>query len=221
MRYRFLSHEYAEHVPIFGNSVINNVRQLKSTAAGDSSNSFSMELQSHWGTHIDAPRHFFSNGPAITHYPADQFVFTAPQVITVTLNPSDILNIASLGEMVSEDCDLLLLKSGWTEFRSQSLYCQENPGISPELASMLRSHCPQLRAVGIDWISISAFCHRESGREAHRVLLDPAGIYPPKLLIEDMDLSAGLSKLRRVIVAPLRIAAFDSAPCTVLGEWDD
>ncbi len=221
MRYSFLSHEYADLIPVFGEVKESTVRQLQSTASGNTTNSFSMEIQSHWGTHIDVSRHFFSNGPKITHYPADQFVFTAPQVVTVALNPSEILNLASLWEMVREDCDLLLLKSGWTEFRSQPLYYQDNPGISPELARMLRTHCPRLRAVGIDWISISAFHHRELGREAHRVLLDPVGAYTPKLLIEDMNLSVNLCGLQRVIVAPLRVAAFDSAPCTVLGEWND
>jgi len=221
MRYSFLSHKYSWQLPVFGEEREFVVSQLKSITAGDSSNSFSAEIQSHWGTHIDAPRHFFSNGPSITDYSADHFVFTEPQVIPVALNPSELLVNDSLVEMVREDCDLLLLKSGWTESRSLPRYYQENPGISPELAMALRNHCPKLRAVGIDWISISAFNHREAGREAHRLLLDPGGTQTPVFLIEDMDLSADMRGLQRVIVAPLRFAAFDSAPCTVFGEWDD
>jgi len=221
MRYSFLSHEYAESIPVFGEVKQLAVRQIRSTDAGNTTNEFSIEIQSHWGTHVDAPRHFFSSGRNITSYAADYFVFSAPQVIAVTLEPSEILEAATLMETVREDCDLLLVKSGWTEFRSQPLYYQDNPGLSLELAQMLRSQRPLLRAVGIDWISISAFRHRELGREVHRVLLDPAGDHTPKFIIEDMNLSAELCGLQRVIVAPLRVAAFDSAPCTVLGEWDD
>jgi len=221
MRYSFLSHEFSERVPVFGGEREVVVSQLTSTVAGDSSNSHSVEIQSHWGTHVDAPRHFFSNGPNIADYPADHFVFTAPQVIKVTLNPSELLKFDSLENMVNKDCDLLLFKSGWAEYRPEPIYFQDNPGISLDLAMMLRSQCPQLRAVGIDWISVSALRHRELGREVHRIILNPEGICSPKLLIEDMNLSDKLCGLKRVIVAPLRVAAFDSAPCTVLGEWDD
>jgi kynurenine formamidase len=221
MRYSFLSHEYSERIPVFGGEIDFTVDQLKSTFAGDSTNSFSAEVQSHWGTHIDAPRHFFSDGSRISDFSADNLVFNAPQVIPVTIKPSEILTAASLNEPISEVCDLLLLKSRWTKFRSDSCYCNDNPGVSPEFARMLRADFPKIRAVGIDWISFSAFNHRETGRETHRIFLDPNGTNRAKLLIEDMDLSSNTTSLRRVIVAPLRISLFDSAPCTIFGEWDD
>lgn len=217
MRYSFLSHEYSERIPLFGEEGKFVVSQLKSTASGDSSNSFSAEIQSHWGTHIDAPLHFFTNGQNITSYSAGHFVFVSPQVIQVALKPSEILSIPDVAVKIHRDSDLLLLKSGWGEFRSQPKYYRENPGINPDFARQLRSHCPTLRAVGIDWLSISAFQHRELGREAHRAFLNPDQSNPI-LLIEDMDMQPDLTELRRVIVAPLRIGAFDSAPCTVIGE---
>ena len=72
---------------------------------------------------------------------------------------------------------------------------------------------------GIDWISISPYQDRELGREAHRVFLDQKGRNNPVLLIEDMDLSCDLTKLRELWVLPLRVEKIDSAPCTVIGGF--
>lgn len=221
MPYRFLSYEFSELLPVFGEQEEFCVRQIRSISSGDSSNAFSAELQSHWGTHIDAPHHFFTNGNAIGTYPATDLVFTAPRVLETSLQPSEILHSSKVIADVCKDCDLLLIKSGWWQLRGEPVYCQENPGIAPEFALQLRTQFPLLRAVGVDWISISAFRHRELGRDAHRAFLDPAGVNNSLLLVEDMDLSTDLVGLKRVIVAPLRIKKFDSAPCTVLGEWDD
>lgn len=197
------------------------MRQLRSVESGDSSNSFAMEIQSHLGTHIDAPRHFFTGAQNIVSYSAGFFVFTKPYVLHVHLQPSELLNSVEDMFEIPGGCDLLLLKSGWTTKRMLPEYCCENPGISPELAKTLREKLPALRAIGVDWLSVSAYKYRDLGRETHRIFLNPDACNSPVLLIEDMDLSIDLKGLQRVIVAPLRVTGFDSAPCTVLGQWND
>ena len=209
-------------MPVFGGRDDFPVRRIKSIELGDSSNSCAVEICSHLGTHIDAPRHFFTAGQAITTYPAEFFAFSQPYVIHVSLQPSELVTKDIMRPWeIPADCDLLLFKSGWTALRQQPVYCNENPGISPEVATLLRENFPALRAIGIDWLSVSAYRQRELGRKAHKILLDSDSRTHPVLPIEDMDLSCNLDGLSRVTVAPFRVEEFDSAPCTVLGEWHD
>ena len=53
------------------------------------------------------------------------------------------------------------------------------------------------------------------------MFLDRKGRNNPVLLIEDMDLSCDLTKLRELWVLPLRVEKVDSAPCTVIGGFSD
>jgi kynurenine formamidase len=76
------------------------------------------------------------------------------------------------------------------------------------------------RAIGVDFVSSSSISHRDDGRAAHRAFLAPNDPGEPILLIEDMDLSADLSQLMRVVVAPLRVEGMDSACCTIIGELE-
>lgn len=83
----------------------------------------------------------------------------------------------------------------------------------------LRHLKSSIRAVGIDWISASSFIHRKEGRAAHRAFLNPEGEGDPVLLVEDMNLFADLTRMSRVLVAPLIVEGIDSAPCTVVGYF--
>ena len=86
-----------------------------------------------------------------------------------------------------------------------------------ELALWLRQDFPAVRAIGMDWISVSSYESRELGRQAHRAFLNPDGEGSPVLIIEDMNLSKNLKNLAEVLVVPILIETIDSAPCTVIG----
>jgi kynurenine formamidase len=116
---------------------------------------------------------------------------------------------------------LLLIKSGFSSFRGTEKYTNGNPGLKPEVGLWLRETHPYVRAVGLDFISLSPYRNRALGREAHRAFLDPDGLNSPVMLIEDMNLSQDLSGLISVWVFPLRIGGVDSAPCTAIGVIKD
>ena len=80
--------------------------------------------------------------------------------------------------------------------RRENIYATNNPGLHPDLGRWFRVNYPEIRAVGMDWISISSFAHRETGREAHRAFLDPDGAGQPIVILEDMDLSSDLQNLK-------------------------
>jgi kynurenine formamidase len=208
-------------VPVYGGSGLLNIRRVKSLTGGDFANVFCFNMENHWGTHIDAPYHFFENGKKIIDYPPRYWFFKSPQVIKVSLSPAEILTCSEWIKDINPNTDILLFQSGWDRFRGQEIYSQENPGIHPEVGFFLREKYPEIRAIGIDWISISPYKNRELGRESHRVFLGSEGHNNPMLLIEDMNMSFDLTMLRELYVMPLMVDAFDSAPCTIIGAFND
>ncbi|MBF0319033.1 MAG: cyclase family protein [Nitrospirae bacterium] len=218
MRYIFLSHTLAEENPVYGGRNTLEILARKSISNGDSANVSSFTMENHWGTHVDAPKHFFDKGMRVSQYPPEFWIFKHPQVLMASLNPSGVIKEL---KGIDPQTDLLLIQSGWCSRRHEEVYVKENPGIHPDVGLYLRNKYPRVRAIGIDWISVSPYADRTLGRLSHQAFLDPDGQGAPIVLIEDMDLSCGLASLREAVVLPLRIEGLDSAPCTVLGLIDD
>lgn len=221
MRYRFLSHVIGKKMSVYGGIGNMSVEPLRSIDSGDTSNVFRFTMENHWGTHTDSPNHFFRQGKRISAYPADFWIFRKPTVVHVDLKPAEIMKDIACLEAVRDDADLLLFRSGWSKYRGQDIYGTQNPGIHPDIGRIVRRKFPNIRAVGMDWVSISSFRNRELGRETHRAFLDPDGEGEPVLIIEDMDLSCDTKDLVEVWVFPLRVEDLDSAPCTVVGVFND
>ena len=221
MRYKYLSHFITEGMPVYGARARLGIKASRSISKGDSANVYRFSLENHWGTHIDAPGHFFQNGSRIEDYPAANWVFNNPGVAQVSLKPSEILYLGDWTKRLSRSNDIILIRSNWSRFRKTKKYIYENPGIHPEVAVYLRKHFPKLRAIGIDWLSISSGSDKPLGRQAHRAFLNSSGKGKPIFIIEDMFLAHDLSALRSIIAVPFVISGVDSSPCSVLGVFND
>ena len=197
------------------------IEPVKSLQSGDSSNVFRMTIENHWGTHVDAPNHFFDDGKKITDYPPEFWIYKSPMTVKVDLKQSEVLVCGDWLNTITSETDILFFNSGWGKYRDDKMYSCDNPGIHPEVGIYLREHFPCIRAIGIDWLSISPYQNRELGRAAHRAFLGLEGKNNPILIIEDMDLLCDLTKLRELWVLPLRVEKIDSSPCTVIGGFDD
>ena len=188
-----------------------------SICRGDTANTSLLKIPNHLGTHVDAPLHFFDGGKAVSDYSADFWVFHNVQIFNIACGDGDLITSADLPVQVKDETELLLLRTGFEAYRGTPRYWQKNPGIDPELAIWLRSNFLNVRAVGIDTISIASRLHREKGRLAHSYFLDPEGENDPILLLEDMALSSVPPNLSMVVVAPILACGADGAPCTVIG----
>ena len=218
MSYLFLSYPLASEIPVYGKVRASmELKEVTSIKKGDSSHSFWIGMNNHWGTHVDASAHFFEKAARASSLSAETWHFKAPQVISLTLAPGALVAKKDLVGKPDRETDLLLLKSGWWKKRGKKDYSLRNPGVLPETARWLRRAFPKLRAIGFDWVSVSSFLWRELGRQTHRAFLDPEAAGRPVLIFEDMDLSGDLRRLKEVWALPLRVTAADSAPCTVVG----
>jgi|Deesub1362B_J571_1020462.scaffolds.fasta_scaffold01777_5 kynurenine formamidase len=198
MRALFLSHVIDEKTPLYaGKNDINLGNNL-----------FTMPY--HTGTHIDSPAHFIEEGRSVTDFKAEELIFSRICLINVNAEGGYIISPADIRDEI-RDCDLLLIKTGFEKHRNEDMYWKNSPGLSPELATWLKENVKSIRAVGVDFISISSLSNRELGREAHRKFLGNE-----ILLIEDMHLSEVEEEPDEVFVFPLRIENADGSPCTVL-----
>jgi arylformamidase len=211
----YLSHFLSEETPGFGGGLGFHRTIKKSISAGDSSNSFEFRMSNHHGTHMDLPKHFVDTGKTMNDFSAGEFVFSKIGLSKSAPSENELLTSKHLEDGISADVDLLLFKTDWSRFRAQEKYWKNNPGFSSSMANELRKKFPKLRAIGFDFISLTAFQHREEGRTAHREYL---GGERPLLIIEDMNLTGINTAPHRVIVAPLLIDKADGGPVTVMAE---
>jgi kynurenine formamidase len=217
-KFIYLSHFLDKQIPVYGNSAERmTINPIKSISNGDSANTFMFTMENHWGTHIDAPAHFFEKAPAITDYSPEYWFFKNPQVMDISVNEGELINIDAFIGSIEDKTDFLLIRTGFQSDRGKERYSKNNPGIRSNVGTWLRKHHPSMRAIGFDFISLSSFQHRDEGREAHRAFLDPQAFGNPLFIIEDMDLSNINGKLKKVMAFPLMINGVDSSPCTIIG----
>lgn len=210
----FLSHQISSRIPVYGAGEPLTFRRVKSISKGDSCNTMFWSFPNHIGTHLDAPSHFIENMKSISELTPQELIFTKVKLITLkNIGPGFMITPGNLKNI--SDCDLLLIKTCFEDYRNKAIYRKNSISLSPELAGWLKKQCPSLRAVGINSISISNWSERESGRAAHREFLSKN-----ILLIEDMRLNGLRDKPDLVIVAPMLVEKADGSPCTVLGIYN-
>jgi arylformamidase len=206
--------------PLFGTNPPNVFKQIESVRKSDHCNSTLITFFSHNGTHMDAPRHFDEKGKKIVDHRIEDFIFEKPRLIEVPKEEDGAIGLSDLLEHKREiqSSDLLLIRTGFGRKRGKKSYIKNNPWIDPDAAMFLRKQ-GNLKAIGIDAISISSFQHLEIGEETHRILLRrDLDLSKPKLIIEDLNLSVNLRGLKRVFATPFITERADGAPCTVFAE---
>ncbi|MGC9436288.1 MAG: cyclase family protein [Methanomicrobiales archaeon] len=177
--------------PLYPGTPPMTINPGKSMAAGDPANTSIITISSHAGTHIDAPGHFCPGGKPVSAVLAPETIL-APAVC-IDLPREGDAPIAA-GDLLPflpgiRDAGALLIRTGMYRLRREDpeMYASRHPWVHPDVPDFLRRHCPNLRLLGLDVISISTPSHREEGRESHRSFLCGS---PPILLLEDADLSS-------------------------------
>jgi len=218
----FLSYTLNTNTPTYGDR--NRFEQIKKSdiSKGDIANDTTISTTVHIGTHIDMPYHFYENGQTIEDYDANFWIFKKPLIIEIKQN-NLIINkklVDKLDKIEDIGYDILIVKTGICHLRDDEIFWKENYGFDGDIYDILIVNFPSIRVIGFDSISVSSFASRILGRKSHKRFLNPK---KPILLLEDMDLRkiTKNTKLKEVIVSPLRIDNCDGLPCTVFGVIDD
>lgn len=216
----YLSYILNETTPTYGNRNKFVCEKKSDITQGDVANDSFINTTVHIGTHIDMPSHFFEEGQTIEDFDIDYFRFK--NILFIDMLPEDIIINKDLIKLLESqkdknNYDMLIVKTGICHKRDKKLFWESNYGFAPDVAKYLKTHFPNIRVIGFDSVSVSSFANRMLGREAHKAFLNPK---KPILLLEDMDLTMlnKDSQIKKLDIAPLRIAKCDGLPCTILAE---
>lgn len=183
-----------------------------------------IDVEEHFGTHLDAPAHFSATGWTADTIPPDRLVRPAV-VLDITaatkrdadyrLSTADVDAFESAHGLIPEGT-VVLVATGWDAFwPDRGRYMGEVngvkhfPGLSVEAISRLARE-RKVAGIGIDTASIDY--GPSSAFEAHRVSM-AANVY-------HVENAANLTQLPasgfRVIVAPIKIAGGSGGPTRIL-----
>lgn len=207
-----LSWTLNQMTPSYGNGESLCIQPMKCMTQGDSCNTSKLTLSNHLGTHMDFPFHFDPLGKTLSDYPDDFFFFQHVLLVTIEKKDSELITLDDLKKVPSnKNCEILIIKSSWSEKRHLQKYMMTPPGIHENCADYLRKNFPNLRVLGFDFISLSSFTNRTMGRLAHKAFLSHQR---PICILEDMDLSK-VQEINNLLISPLMIENADGTPVTV------
>ncbi|NMW20454.1 MAG: cyclase family protein [Chlorobiaceae bacterium] len=164
-----------------------------------------LTLSSHTGTHIDLPSHILPGGCSLDDLTLDRFTGNG---IAIDLRGSvgGVITVGALqafGTQI-EECDFLLLCSGWSNYWGNPEYYEGYPVLSADAALWLTEF--HLKGIGVDMISVDA--PDSVDFPVHRQLLES-----DILIIENLaDLSPLMHSPFHFYCFPLKIAKAEASP---------
>lgn len=172
-----------------------------------------LDMASHSGSHIDAPRHKLANGATLDEIPLETFQGTAFIADLRPLAPDTPIDSALLQRFLPPQLDdkIVLLCTGWGEKRDETAseeWLHHSPFLSPEGAHWLVER--KVRAVGIDHYSIGG-SREPQNAQTHEVLLG-AGMW----VVEELRFSADALSAKQPCqfwCLPLHLRGASGAPC--------
>ena len=173
-------------------------------------------LNTHTGTHIDAPFHFVKNGKKIHEIKPERLVNEAVLIrigknSNRSISKTDIQNFEQKNGKIENDSTVIFY-TGWQKNLNKEFYFTENPGLSISAAKYLVSK--KINMVGIDSPSIDL--GTDSKFSVHHVLAKNN-----ILIVENL---ANLNKIKsnnfHLITSPLELKNATGSPIRAFGFVD-
>lgn len=185
-----------------GNPAISITAQ-QAISQGAGANVSRIDMGSHSGTHVDAPKHFFDDGAGADSLPLDvlmgparliAFDDTVKSIGEAELRAHDLRGVTRL---LMRTRNSAWLASGSTEFHPDYTF------VAPDGAAYLVGL--GIKLVGVDYLSVEQF--HSGHHRTHRTLLS-AGV----VIVEGLVLTAPPPGEYELRCLPLRLAGLDGAP---------
>ena len=183
------------------------VERIYDVDKGDKVTMSQININSHNGTHVDSPLHFFKGGSTIDLMPLD-----------TTVGPARVIEIKDTESIKVKELEPYKIKAGERIlFKTQNSakayqtneFVEDYVYISIEAAKYLAAK--KVRLVGLDYISIGNFHDNESLGETHRTFLGN-GIY----VLEMINLFGVKPGDYELLCLPLRMERGDAGPCRAI-----
>lgn len=192
-------------------------------ASGDVNNTTTVELFLHAGSHVDAPFHFDKNGRTIDQIPIENFIYKKALLLNLPKGRGERITRSDLeGRPLLEEADMILFYTGYSQYvNDEASYRDDFPALDESAARYLRRNFKNLKAIGIDTLSIEGTDGGEKGFGVHHELLDEEGREERSLLVyENMDFRPILhcSSYFQAYAFPLRFKGLDASPVSLIAE---
>jgi arylformamidase len=168
---------------------------------GDIGTMYGMDITSHAGTHIDAPRHFFRDGKTIDEMPLDATMGLAR---VIEINDTESIKPEELNAHNIQPGERLLFKTinSLKAYETDELF-KDYVCFTPASAQFLADK--RVRAVGLDYIAAGSNKNDEDLIKVHQIL-EIVGIW----IIEGLNLSAVQAGQYDLICLPIKLEGGDA-----------
>ncbi len=181
-----------------------SLEAIQRIATGGHSNVSTLHMSAHTGTHVDAPRHFYDDGPGTESLPLE-----------LLIGRTRVIEVSSRTGITAEDLDGFNLSDDirvLIKTRNSQLWA--SPEFHPDYVGVLESGAKYLvehgiKLVGVDYLSVEQF--HNPGAPAHHTLLGAGTI-----VIEGLDLREVEPGIYEMFCLPLRVVGSDGAPARVV-----
>ncbi|QDT62650.1 Kynurenine formamidase [Stieleria bergensis] len=183
---------------------IRSARQLQQ----DGWNATTLELYSHAGTHMDAPRHFLPDGNTLDQQDLSVLVGPALVVDLSATTPSELIGIQHLADVADRVVpgSRLLLRTDWHQRYGTPAYREELPRISLELAQWMVSR--EVALLGVEPPSVADVNQIQELTEVHQTLFRGGVVIVEGLAHLDQIQTSEV----QFIALPLKIIGGDGCP---------
>src|SRR6056297_4186777 len=130
MKYIDLTHKIENNMPVYPGT--ESLKMIPAnTIEKDGFREKVITFCSHTGTHMDAPSHMLLEGKNLDDYDCSKFIGKA-----LLIPIADEKNIRDYSEAL-ENVDLVIFKTGWSQYWGQAKYFENYPCISIETTDYL------------------------------------------------------------------------------------
>lgn len=177
----------------------------RSLQRGDRTNNSNFFLNSHAGTHVDAPLHFIAKGKSVDQLSLDDLLGL---VHVLDFSNEETISCAGLEVRwpASEKVERILLKTSNSVLWERECFVENFYALrEPEVRWLLKK---KIRLIGIDYLSIQ---HYQDLTMVHQLLLQAEVI-----IIEGLNLSIVPSGKYELLCLPLKLQGLEGAPARVV-----
>jgi kynurenine formamidase len=191
--------------------------EADATLAADGYRTTRLDLDSHAGTHVDAPAHL-TDGPSLDDLPVERFRFDAAVADLRPLAPRESVGVDALRRALAVDpgaVDLVAVATGWDDHWGDERYF-DHPYLTAAAAEWLVDRDCDL---GIDAINPdptptgNAASDEPDGFPVHETLFAA-----DRVIVENLRGLARPPERFRLVAYPLRFADADASPVRAIAR---